>query len=40
MLIDTKIKQKLKKLFEFYENDIIPVIKSIPEVTQSDYGIH
>ena len=40
MKVDTKIKQKLRELFEFYENDIIPVLRSFPEITQSDYGLH
>lgn len=40
MQVSWEIKQKLRELFEFYENDIIPVLRSIPEVTQTDYGRH
>lgn len=40
MIVSDKIKQETKKWFNFYEDKIIPVVKSIPEVTQSDYGFH
>ncbi len=40
MQVNDGIKQEIKKWFNFYERDIIPVVKSIPEVTLSDYGFH
>ena len=40
MYVTDEIKQEIKKWFNFYENDIVPIVKSIPEVTLSDYGFH
>ncbi len=40
MLVNDEIKQEIKKWFNFYEAEIIPVVKAIPEVTQFDYGFH
>ena len=39
-LFNKKKKTELKKYFEFYENEILPKIRSIPEVTQHDYWYH
>jgi hypothetical protein len=37
MQVEANIKEDVRKYFKYYENEIIPVIKTIPEVTQKDY---
>lgn len=40
MQVEANIKEDVRKYFKYYENEIIPVIKTIPEVTQKDYWFH
>ena len=40
MQVDTAIKQKIKEYFDFYEEQILPVVKSDINVTQKDYWFH
>lgn len=40
MQVDTEIKQKIKEYFDYYENNIIPVIKGCPIVTQTNFWFH
>ena len=37
---DKNKKNELKKYYEFYKNEVLPKIRTIPEVTQIDYGYH
>ena len=40
MQVDTEIKQKIGEYFDYYEKNIIPVIKSCSTVTQTDFWFH
>lgn len=40
MQVDIEIRQKIKEYFDYYEKNIIPVIKSCPTVTQTDFWFH
>lgn len=40
MQVDIAIKQKIRKYFDYYEKNIIPVIKACTAVTQNDYWFH
>jgi len=40
MQVDEKFKEKIKDYFDYYEKNLIHVIKSCPEVTQTDYWFH
>ena len=40
MQVDIVIKQKIKEYFDYYEKNIIPVIKNCTAVTQTDYWFH
>lgn len=33
-------RNRLKEYFNFYQNEVLPQIRTIPEVTQKDYGYH
>lgn len=37
---DENKRNKLKEYFEFYQNEVLPKIKTIREVTQKNYGYH
>lgn len=40
MQVDIVMKQKIKEYFDYYEKDVIPVIKRCLKVTQSDFWFH
>lgn len=40
MQLDENFKEKIRKYFDYYEKNLLPVIKSCPEVTQTDYWFH
>ena len=40
MQVDIKIQKRIKKCFDYYEKNVIPVIKNCSNVTQRDYWFH
>lgn len=40
MQVNITIKQEIKKYFDYYEKDVIPVIRRCPLVTQTDFWFH
>jgi hypothetical protein len=37
MQVDIEIQKKIKEYFDYYEKDVIPVVKNCSKVTQKDY---